>query len=112
MDLGSVLGINLIPELLDGQFNVLIADDHLVDWARLDLTFETYCPEDCAPFYGDGTFGNGEVNIDDIVSVINAFGLTDSPCDVAPNNGDGTWGNDSVNIDDIVATINAFGECP
>jgi len=64
------------------------------------------CPADCAP-----AGGNGAVNIDDLLAVINAFGSMDGPCDNAPDNGDGTFGNGIVNIDDLLGVINAFGAC-
>ncbi|MEM7228577.1 MAG: hypothetical protein AAF432_07155 [Planctomycetota bacterium] len=70
------------------------------------------CAADCAPDNGDGSFGNGLVNIDDLLAVINAFGQTDGRCDLAPDNGDGTFGNGIVNIDDVLGVINAFGDCP
>jgi len=65
------------------------------------------CPWDCAP---DG--GNGIVNIDDVLRVLNNFGGNDPECDSAPDNGDGTFGNGVVNIDDILGIINNFGDCP
>jgi hypothetical protein len=65
------------------------------------------CPWDCTPL----PFGNGAVNIDDIVAVINDFGVPNSPCDSAPANPDGTFGNNAVNIDDLVASLNNFGDC-
>ncbi|MEM7229249.1 MAG: DNRLRE domain-containing protein [Planctomycetota bacterium] len=70
------------------------------------------CPWDCTPDNGDGTFGNGVVNIDDLLEVINSFGAAGGPCDSAPDNGDGTFGNNIVNIDDLLAIINNFGACP
>jgi len=70
------------------------------------------CPADCAPDNGDGTFGNGVVNIDDLLGVINAFGGPGGPCDNSPDNGDGTFGNGVVNIDDLLGVINRFGDCP
>ncbi|MEM7228060.1 MAG: FG-GAP-like repeat-containing protein [Planctomycetota bacterium] len=70
------------------------------------------CVADCAPDNGDGTFGNGVINIDDLLEVINAFGGTSGPCDIAPDNGDGTYGNGTINIDDVLTVINAFGDCP
>jgi hypothetical protein len=69
------------------------------------------CPADCAPDNGDGTAGNGFVNIDDLLAVINEFGGS-GPCDVAPDNGDGTFGNGVINIDDVLTTLNGFGACP
>ncbi|MEM7229592.1 MAG: MBL fold metallo-hydrolase [Planctomycetota bacterium] len=65
------------------------------------------CPADCVP-----PGGNGTVNIDDLLAVINAFDTTNSACDHVPDNGDGTFGNGIVNIDDVLGTINAFGACP
>jgi hypothetical protein len=70
------------------------------------------CPADCSPDNGDGTFGNGMVTVDDLVSVINSIGDAGGPCDNAPVHGDGTYGNGEVNVDDIVGVINAFGMCP
>ncbi|MEM7228385.1 MAG: M12 family metallo-peptidase [Planctomycetota bacterium] len=70
------------------------------------------CPWDCAPDNGDGTFGNGAVNIDDLLEVINSFDAPGGPCDSEPDNGDGTFGNGIVNIDDLLGTINNFGACP
>jgi len=69
------------------------------------------CPADCAPANGDGTFGNGIVNVDDLVAVINALGTGPGPCDIAPDNGDGTFGNGAVNVDDLFEVLNAFGDC-
>jgi len=68
------------------------------------------CPWDCVPDNGDGTFGNGTVNIDDILGIINTFGGP-GPCDSVPDNGDGTFGNGVINIDDILGAINNFGDC-
>ncbi|MEM7230158.1 MAG: M12 family metallopeptidase [Planctomycetota bacterium] len=70
------------------------------------------CPADCAPDNGDGTFGNGVVNVDDLIAVITSFGDPGGPCDLAPDNGDGTFGNGIVNVDDLIGAINAFGACP
>jgi len=66
------------------------------------------CPWDCAP----APNGNGIVNIDDLLAVINAFGGPGGPCDNAPENGNGTFGNGIVNIDDLLGVINNFGPCP
>jgi hypothetical protein len=50
---------------------------------------------------------NGNVNIDDLLGVINAWGSGSSAHDFAPGCGNGT-----VDIDDLLAVINAWGECP
>jgi hypothetical protein len=65
------------------------------------------CPWDCTPMGG----GNGVVNIDDLLEVINNFGAG-ATCDSSPDNGDGTFGNGVINIDDLLSTINNFGACP
>ncbi|MEM7229086.1 MAG: hypothetical protein AAF432_09765 [Planctomycetota bacterium] len=60
---------------------------------------------------GDST-GNGVVNIDDLLDVINEFGgcegnCPDDPCPADIN------GNCAVNVDDLLDVINAFGAvCP
>jgi hypothetical protein len=74
--------------------------------------FNNGCPADCAPFDQARNAGNGIVNIDDLLAVINAFGTTDPLVDVAPENEDLTVGNGAVNIDDLLHVINSFGACP
>jgi len=78
-------------------------DNGIVDCLE---TLTPPCPWDCVP-----PGGNGVVNIDDLLAVINAFGGR-GPCDSAPQNPDGTFGNGVVNIDDLLGIINAFGPCP
>jgi hypothetical protein len=56
---------------------------------------------------GSGGGGNGVVDIDDLLTVINAWDWTGSPGGhPADVNNDGT-----VNIDDLLAIINAWGPC-
>jgi len=65
------------------------------------------CPWDCTP----APEGNGVVNIDDLLQVLNEFGGA-GECDSTPDNGDGTFGNGIINIDDLLGVINNFGDCP
>ena len=62
------------------------------------------CSADCYP-HPSGGVPDGTVNIDDLLTVLGAWGM-----------GRGTWGdvNDDgiVNIDDLLAVINAWGPCP
>lgn len=65
------------------------------------------CLADIAP-----AGGNGVVNVDDLLAIINAWGPCPSgggscPADIAPAGGNGT-----VNVDDLLAVINGWGPCP
>jgi hypothetical protein len=62
------------------------------------------CTGDIAPPLG----GNGSVNVDDLLAVINAWGACSGAClsDIAPPSGDG-----QVNVDDLLAIINNWGPC-
>lgn len=60
---------------------------------------EPACPADIS--------GNGTVDVDDLLAVVNSWG----PCqgclaDIAPSGGDG-----QVNVDDLLTVINNFGTC-
>jgi len=57
------------------------------------------CPADIVPKGGDGV-----VNVDDLLAVINAWGATSGPADVNFDN--------IVNVDDLLLVINAWGPCP
>ncbi len=70
------------------------------------------CSADVTPLNQDGSIGNGVVNIDDLVEVLNAFGTAQPRFDIAPMNPDGTSGNGIINIDDLVTVLNGFGFCP
>jgi hypothetical protein len=62
------------------------------------------CPADRFP----QPFGNGVVDMDDLLYIINNWGATGPPGTVPPDiTGDGV-----VNIDDLLAVINGWGACP
>jgi len=67
------------------------------------------CAADIAP-----AGGNGVVNVDDLLAVINSWGANGNPAgprplgDVAPL----PAGNCLVNVDDLLAVINGWGTCP
>jgi hypothetical protein len=63
------------------------------------------CPPDVAPAQG-----NGMVNIDDLLTVINGWGSCAQPC--PPHCAADVTQNCTVNIDDLLAVINAWGNCP
>ena len=70
------------------------------------------CAADIAPPAGDGT-----VNVDDLLAVINSWGPCPAPpapgscpADIAPPGP--PHGNGVVNVDDLLAIINGWGPCP
>ncbi len=76
-----------------------------------DLCEPYPCPADCAPQNPDGTWGDGAINIQDLVAIINNFGSANGPCDFSPANPDGSYGDGVVNIMDLISLINNFGVC-
>ncbi len=67
-------------------------------------TFTDICPADIT--------GNGFIDVDDLLAVINGWGKCAGPCppcapDIAP-----PAGNCNVDVDDLLAVINAWGSCP
>src|SRR5262249_1189256 len=60
------------------------------------------CAQPCAP---DVT-GNGQVDIDDLLAVINGWGACGVPCPADVNH------SGQVDIDDVLAVINGWGACP
>jgi Dockerin type I domain len=62
------------------------------------------CPADIAPTGGDGL-----INIDDLLLVINGWGNCPTPPTPCPADVNASG---AVNIDDLLAVINAWGACP
>jgi hypothetical protein len=61
------------------------------------------CPADIAP-----SGGNGNVDVDDLLAVINSWGpCTGCSADIAP----GPNGNGAVDVDDLLMVINSWGPC-
>jgi hypothetical protein len=52
--------------------------------------------------------GNGQVNVDDLLKVINSWG----PCAGCPADLSPAGGNGLVNVDDLLFVINHWGPCP
>ena len=69
--------------------------------------------EDCPPQCSGDITGDQTVNVNDLLSVINAWGMCPNcnlivcPSDIAPEGGDCF-----VNVGDLLAVINAWGDCP
>ena len=70
----------------------------------------------CLPDIAPLPTGNGLVNVDDLLAVINTWGNcadpNQCPADIAPAGPvGGPIGNDIVNVDDLLAVINGWGTC-
>jgi hypothetical protein len=68
---------------------------------------------DCLADIAPAPLGNGIVDIDDLLLLINGWGPCagtpeNCPADIAPGN----VGNAVVDIDDLLMVINAWGPCP
>jgi hypothetical protein len=67
------------------------------------------CPGDCIADIN----GSNNVDVDDLLAVINAWGPCPAPPEACPANiTDSGPGSDDVNVDDLLAVINAWGACP
>jgi hypothetical protein len=83
--------------------------EQAIAWANVHLVGDVPCLADCTPDNGDGTFGDGQVTIADVVAVVQAFGSVSEACDIVPENCDGTFGDGEVSIGDIIAVVTEFG---
>jgi hypothetical protein len=64
-------------------------------------SIKSTCPADISPIGSP----DGQVNIDDLLAVINAWGASGAnPADINHDN--------VVNIDDLLAVISSWGPCP
>jgi hypothetical protein len=61
------------------------------------------CPADIAP----QPSGNGVVDVDDLLMIINNWGPEEGPADIAPP----PTGNGIVDVDDLLTVINNWGAC-
>jgi hypothetical protein len=92
-----------------GDYSCLVFNDcGEVETFAATLTVTNCCIEDIAITGGSG---DGQVNIDDLLTVINGWGNCPEPpatclADISPFGGDG-----NVNIDDLLQIINAWGRC-
>ncbi len=95
----AVLSLGASDENIPGESSSVLS----ITWSVTINGVGVPCPGDITP-----PGGNGTVNIDDLVAVLNAFGSCPGcPEDITPPGGNGV-----VNIDDLVAVLNAFGACP
>lgn len=84
-------------------------DQHEVDFT---INGPRPCPSDCFPNLGDGNYGDGDVNGDDLLAVASYWGDGFGPYDVTPPLGNQVFGDMVVDVRDMVAVVNDLGVCP
>jgi acetyl esterase/lipase len=87
---------------LDTTLAVIAGASHVLDDAEYTVVYDFFDEILLPPVYGDVT-GEGLVNIDDLLAVINAFGICNAPPCPADVNSSG-----EINIDDLLDVIQAF----
>lgn len=96
-------------EVVDGVGNDCNSDG-LLDVCQLDShdTNGNGIHDECDCVAADCNVagGDGVVDIEDLLAVVNEFGSTVGACDSAPPGGDGL-----IDIDDLVTVINWYGRC-
>lgn len=72
------------------------------------------CRGDAVPVNPDGSIGSGSVDIDDLLELIDSFGMNNdaTPTDVAPMVDASSYGDGVVDILDVIGMLNVFGTCP
>lgn len=114
----SPLQVNLpTTTSFSGKLRILARDaDNNTGFDGHELSFvingQRMCPEDCYPDLGNGNFGDGVVNSNDLFAIVENWGAGFGPYDVAPAHGNHIFGDESVNIRDAIAVVNAQGPCP
>ncbi|MEM7228879.1 MAG: hypothetical protein AAF432_08695 [Planctomycetota bacterium] len=116
---GQAVDVNVFLNPTVGDFGltqgvVSIHDFRFAGDVTLEYEFDCteLCTADVMPVVRAGVYGNGLVNVDDLIAIINGFGMGELRFDINPRNPDCTLGDGQVGIDDLIAVINAFGSCP
>ena len=101
-------GVNRLTYQGGPQPRLLLSSNSAGTYA-VDIGEQPLCLPDIAPIGAP----NGEVNVDDLLAVINAWGAcadpNNCPADIAPAGP--PVGDDQVNVDDLLAVINGWGPC-
>jgi hypothetical protein len=94
--------------------NPIDADDNCI----IDTCEGQPCPWDCEPDNGDGTWGDGKVDVSDFFGVLQNYSSPQNPTcaapcpwDCEPDNGDGTFGDGVVDVDDFFGVLQHWGFC-
>ena len=99
----DTLVITNILQQDQGQYRAKISGDGCTfDSSAATLTVMPACAADLAPAQG-----NGVVDVDDLLAVINNWG----PCNGCEADLHPAGGNGSVDVDDLLAIINSWGPC-
>ena len=69
------------------------------------------CPGDCSPDLGSGNYGDGVVDMTDLLDAVASWGGDVEPCDLMPDLGGGEVGDGEIDVTDLIAIRNVFGSC-
>ena len=70
------------------------------------------CPGDVFPDNGNGTYGDGFVDNDDLLTTASHWRQGPGIFDLWPDHGDGTFGDGMVDVRDVLFILDFFGPCP
>jgi hypothetical protein len=108
---GMLHGNSLSAHVTVGQHGAVTEDEAgpitagVGFWPAAPPAITFPCPADIAPPGGDGA-----VNVNDLLAVINGWGACPAPC---PPSCNADINDDCmVNVNDLLAVINAWGSCP
>jgi len=90
-------------------------DAHAYAVSFFDGSQPVPCPGDAAPYLGHGRWGDGDIDVDDLLMVLNNFGTCNAfeicPYDMHPVVAFGENGDGIIGIDDLLYVIGHFGSC-
>jgi len=79
-----------------GNFDFILTGT-LLEQSVVPCPSPIICTADCAPIDAQGFYGDGQINIIDLITLINHFDTDYPPCDFVPIFPDGTVGDGVVN---------------
>ncbi len=132
LDGGLTFPVTVLSETEDDGFENLVIPSVFTDQAKIRIlvrdadgrtgTFDNGsiftingprpCAADVFPDNGNGTFGNGVVNQDDLDEIMAHWGDGFGIYDIAPPLGDNLFGDGFVTIADMVGAVSTMGSCP
>jgi len=93
----------------DGRLDIFMG--LCVGWAVFMQQVGLECPGDCSPDLGNGNYGDGVVDMTDLMDAVASWGGDVEPCDLMPDLGGGEVGDGLIDVTDLIAIRNVFGAC-